>query len=164
MNLRYALFALILAALPLPLLAQDIGLPIGAAPAPVTLEDLDGNAVDLADYMGKKPVLLEFWATWCPLCRALEPQLTAALEKYGGKLEVIMVAVGVNQSPRTVKRHLARHALPGRVVWDGKGAAVRAFSAPGTSYVVLLDANGRVVYTGSGSDQKLLPALARLRF
>jgi hypothetical protein len=47
-------------------------------------------------------------------------------------------------------------------VWDGKGAAVRAFSAPGTSYVVLLDAKGRVIYTGAGSDQKVLPVLAKL--
>jgi thiol-disulfide isomerase/thioredoxin len=163
MNRRRALFALLLAALPLPALAQDIGLAIGATPVPVTLEDLDGNAVDLSQYVGKKPVLLEFWATWCPLCRALEPQLAAAQKQYGSTLEVIVVAVGVNQSPRSVKRHLARHALPGRVVWDGKGAAVRAFSAPGTSYVVLLDAKGRVVYTGSGSGQKLLPALARLK-
>jgi thiol-disulfide isomerase/thioredoxin len=162
MNRFRALFVLMLAALPVPALAQDIGLGIGARPAPVTLEDLDGNAVDLSQYMGKKPVLLEFWATWCPLCRALEPQLAAAQKKYGDKLEVIIVAVGVNQSPRKIKRHLARHALPGRVVWDGKGAAVRAFSAPGTSYVVLLDAKGRVIYTGAGSDQKVLPVLAKL--
>jgi thiol-disulfide isomerase/thioredoxin len=162
MNRFRALFVLMLAALPVPALAQDIGLAIGARPAPVTLEDLDGNAVDLSQYMGKKPVLLEFWATWCPLCRALEPQLAAAQKKYGDKLEVIIVAVGVNQSPRKIKRHLARHALPGRVVWDGKGAAVRAFSAPGTSYVVLLDAKGRVIYTGAGSDQKVLPVLAKL--
>jgi thiol-disulfide isomerase/thioredoxin len=162
MNRFRALFVLMLAALPVPALAQDIGLGIGARPAPVTLEDLDGNAVDLSQYMGKKPVLLEFWATWCPLCRALEPQLAAAQKKYGDKLEVIIVAVGVNQSPRKIKRHLARHALPGRVVWDGKGAAVRAFSAPGTSYVVLLDAKGRVIYTGAGSDQKVLPVLAEL--
>jgi thiol-disulfide isomerase/thioredoxin len=162
MNRFRALFVLMLAALPVPALAQDIGLAIGARPAPVTLEDLDGIAVDLSQYMGKKPVLLEFWATWCPLCRALEPQLAAAQKKYGDKLEVIIVAVGVNQSPRKIKRHLARHALPGRVVWDGKGAAVRAFSAPGTSYVVLLDAKGRVIYTGAGSDQKVLPVLAEL--
>lgn len=162
MNRRHALFVLMLAAFPLPAFAQDIGLEIGATPAAVTLEDLDGNAVDLSQFMGKKPVLLEFWATWCPLCRALEPQLTAAQKKYGRKLDVVVVAVGVNQSPRTIKRHLAKHALPGRVVWDAKGAAVRAFSAPGTSYVVLLDAKGRVVYTGFGSDQKLLPLLAKL--
>ncbi len=142
--------------------AQDIGLAIGATPAAVTLEDLDGKAVDLSQYVGKKPVLLEFWATWCPLCKELEPSLHAAKKKHGDALEVLIVAVGVNQTPRSIKRHVEGHAMPGRMLWDGQGKAVRAFEAPSTSYVVVLDAKGKVVYTGSGADQKLEPVLARV--
>lgn len=142
--------------------AQDIGLPIGSRPAAVTLSDLDGKKVDLAAYIAKKPVLVEFWATWCPLCKALEPQLHAARRRFADKLEVIVVAVGVNQTPRSVKRHVEKHQMPGRVLWDGEGEAVRAFAAPGTSYVVVLDKTGKVVYTGAGSEQKLLPVLARI--
>ena len=48
------------------------------------------------------------------------------------------------------------------VLWDGSGAAVRAFQAPGTSYVVMLDARGKVVYTGYGADQDLEQAVRRL--
>ncbi|HUP88117.1 MAG TPA: TlpA disulfide reductase family protein [Longimicrobiales bacterium] len=141
--------------------AQEIGLAIGSRPPSVTLTDLEGIKVDLAQYIGKKPVLLEFWATWCPLCKALEPQLTSARQRFGNKVEVIVVAVGVNQSPHSIKRHIEKHKMPGRVLWDGDGEAVRAFMAPGTSYVVMLDKAGKVVYTGAGSEQKLLPALAR---
>jgi len=62
-----------------------------------------------------------------------------------------------------VQRHLARHALPAsRVLWDGNGAAVRAFQTPATSYVVLLDRQGKVAYTGIGPDQDLEAALARV--
>jgi hypothetical protein len=71
------------------------------------------------------------------------------------------VAVGVNQSPRSIRRHLTRHELPGRLLWDGKGSAVRAFQAPSTSYVVALDASGTVVYTGLGGDQDIEAAAAR---
>ena len=142
--------------------AQDVGLAIGAKPAAVTLEDLDGKPVDLAQYVGKKPVLLEFWATWCPLCKELEPSLHAAKKAHGAALEVLIVAVGVNQTPRSIKRHLESHTMPGPVLWDGKGAAVRAFEAPSTSYIVVLDAAGKVVYTGAGGDQKLAPVLARV--
>lgn len=141
--------------------AQDIGLSIGAKPAAVTLDDIDGKPFDMSTVIGKKPVLLEFWATWCPLCKALEPQMASAKQKYGDKLEVLVVAVGVNQSPRSIKRHMEKHSLPGRVLWDGDGAAVRAFQAPGTSYVVLLDKTGKVVYTGAGSEQKLLSVLPK---
>jgi thiol-disulfide isomerase/thioredoxin len=142
--------------------AQDIGLPIGSVPAAVTLENLDGQPVDLAKYIGKKPVVVEFWATWCPLCKELEPVLDAAQKKYGDKVEVLIVAVGVNQTPRSIKRHMEKHKMPGQVLWDGQGKAVRAFEAPSTSYIVVLDAKGKVAYTGSGSEQKLEPVLAKL--
>jgi thiol-disulfide isomerase/thioredoxin len=139
-----------------PAAAQEqIGIPLGETPPAAVVEDLDGNSVDLAQWVGKRPVLVEFWATWCPLCAALEPRLRQVAERHGAELEVLIVAVGVNQSPRSVRRHLDRHGLPGRVLWDGRGAAVRAFQTPSTSYVVALDSAGRVVYTGLGEDQDL---------
>ena len=138
--------------------AQDVGLPLGSMPDAVQLETLDGTAVDLSDYIGKKPVLIEFWATWCPLCAALEPKLHAARRQHGEALEVLIVAVGVNQNPRSIRRHLANHDLPGTVLYDARGRATRAFRAPTTSYIVALDAAGRVVYTGVGEDQDIAGA------
>jgi thiol-disulfide isomerase/thioredoxin len=139
---------------------EQIGIAIGATPAAVVLEDLDGNPVDLADYIGGgKPLLLELWATWCPLCKALEPRMDAAYARYGDQVQFFVVAVAVNQSKRRVRRHVERHALPGRVLWDTEGRAVRAFMAPSTSYVVVLDGEGRVAYTGVGEDQDLEAAL-----
>jgi thiol-disulfide isomerase/thioredoxin len=142
--------------------AQDVGLQIGATPAPVVLQDLDGNPVDLGQFIGKKPVLLEFWATWCSLCKALEPRMSAAQKKYGTNVDFIVVAVGVGQTANAVKRHVEKHPLPGRVVFDSEGKAVRAYMAPGTSYVVMLDAKGRVSYTGTGGEQKLDQVLAKV--
>ena len=140
---------------------QDIGLPVGSVPATVTVEDLDGAAFDLGSVVGRKPVLIEFWASWCPLCEALMPQMKAVEAKYGDRLEVLVIAVGVNQTPRSIRRHVAKHPLPGRLLWDGRGRATRAFLAPTTSYVVALDRAGRVVYTGAGEDQDLLAAAAK---
>jgi thiol-disulfide isomerase/thioredoxin len=140
---------------------DEIGIPRGATPPAVTIEDLDGRAVDLAQWVGRKPVLIEFWATWCPTCEALLPKMEAAHRHYGSQVEFIVVAVAVNQSQSTIKRHLERHAMPFRFLWDTNGNAVRAFQAPATSYVVVLDAEGRVVYTGLGSDQDVEAALKR---
>ena len=141
-----------------PLAAQDVGLAVGQVPEAVQLEDIEGNAFDFASVVGRKPVLIEFWATWCPLCAALEPRIRAAKEEHGDALEVIIVAVGVNQSPRSIRRHMEKHAQPGRVVFDARGRASRAYMAPSTSYVVALDAQGRVVYTGVGEDQDIAAA------
>ena len=144
-----------------PVAGQDVGLPLGTVPDAVQVEDLEGAAVDLADYIGKKPVLIQFWATWCPLCAELEPGIRAAQRAHGNALEVLVIAVGVNQNPRTIRRHVQNHAPPGRLLFDGRGRATRAFRAPTTSYVVALDARGRVVYTGVGGEQDIAAAAAR---
>ena len=142
---------------------QDIGLPLGTMPAAAQVEDLDGNALDLARWVGKGPVVVEFWATWCPVCEALFPKLEAAHRRYGDRVTFLVVAVGVNQSPRSIRRHLERHPMSfATVLWDGHGEAVRAFDAFTTSYVVVLDASGKVAYTGAGEDQDITAALAAL--
>lgn len=140
--------------------AQDeIGIPLGSKAQAVTIQDLDGRPVDLGQYIGKQPVLLEFWATWCPLCRALEPRMAAAQRRFGDQVRFIAVAVAVNESRASIKRHLARDPYPLPVLWDANGAAVRAFDAPSTSYIVTLDATGTVRYTGAGEDQDIMAAV-----
>ena len=142
--------------------AQDvIGIPIGETPPAVTLENLNGDSVALSQWIGKKPVIVEFWATWCPICAELLPRMEAAQKKYGDRAEFLVVAVAVNQSKNSVQRHLEKHPMPFTFLWDGNGAAVRAFQAPSTSYIAVLDAKGKVVYTGVGEDQDIEAALSR---
>ncbi len=164
MSIRTSLAALFFAVAvigPTSARAQDVGLPVGTLAKAVRIEDLNGGVVDLAQYVGKKPVLIEFWATWCPICQALSPKLAAAGKKYAGKADILIVAVAVNETPRSIKRHIAKHPMPGRVLWDVDGRATRAFAAPSTSYIVILDRRGKVVYTGTGEDQNVDAALAR---
>ncbi len=153
----------LLAALVAPLAAQeeDVGIAVGATPPAVTVRDLDGKPVDLAQYVGKKPVLVEFWATWCPICKALLPKMEAAQRRYGDKVAFLVVAVAVNESQNSVRRHLSQHPMPFTFLWDADGAAVRAFQAPSTSYIVVLDANGKVVYTGAGEEQDVEGAVGK---
>lgn len=144
-----------------PLAAQDeIGIARGTTPEVVGLEDLDGHPVDLGRWIGKRPLVIQFWATWCPVCEALQPKVRAARAAHGDAVAFLLVAVGVNQSARSVRRYLDRHPDLGPALWDGNGRAVRAFAVPGTSYVVALDRTGTVVYTGFGADQDIAGAFA----
>ena len=142
-----------------PLAAQ---IEVGDTPDAPTLQTLDGQDVDLSQLFGTRPVLVEFWATWCAICRALEPEIRAAHEAYGDRVEFLVVAVGVAQDENGVRRHLERMPMPGRVLWDGRGRAARAFKAPGTGYIVILDETGKAAYVGTGTDQDLRGALARM--
>ncbi len=139
-----------------------VGLPVGTTPDPAVVEDLDGNDVDLSQYVGRRPVLFEFWTAWCEVCEALAPTMEAAHDRYGDRVDFVVVAVGVNQRPRSIRRHLERHPTPFQFVFDARGRATRAYKAPTTAYVVILDADGRVAYTGVGADQDLMSALAQV--
>ena len=150
-----------LAALGAPLHAQT-GLPLGSTAPDARVETVDGKPVQLARYVAKgKPTLIEFWAVWCPNCKALEPQMSAAGKKYAGKVAFVGVAVGVNQSAELVKRYAAKHSLPLTVLYDRDGDAADKYDVPATSYIVVLDRAGKVVYTGVGSEQNIEAAIRR---
>jgi thiol-disulfide isomerase/thioredoxin len=148
---------------PVPALqAQETGLAIGSkAPATTLVETLDGKPFDLGQYVGKTPMLIEFWATWCPNCKQLEPAMEAAAKKYAGKIKFIGVAVSVNQSPERVKLYAEKHALPLEVYFDRKGNAADGYDAAATSYIVVLDKTGTVVYTGLGGTQNIDAAIRK---
>ena len=149
-------------ALPSVLEAQSggVSLSLGTEGPTAELEDLEGNAVSLLDYVeAGKPAVLEFWATWCEQCEALQPQFDQLQARYGEQVSVVAVAVGVSQSVRRVKRHIADHDPGYPYLFDKRGAAVRAYNATTTSIVVVLDADGKVAYTGVGTDQDIIGAV-----
>jgi thiol-disulfide isomerase/thioredoxin len=144
-----------------PVVAQDLGIEVGSRAPAVTVNALDGKPVDLGQYIGKTPMLIEFWATWCPNCRELMPTLLDVEKKYGKRVKFVALAVAINQSPERVRRFLAAHPLPHDTFYDTDGKAAGAFDAPATSYVVVLDKTGKVVYTGLGGKQDLEAALKK---
>lgn len=141
--------------------AQGKGLQIGDKAPTAMVQTLDGEPVDLARFVGKTPVLIEFWATWCPLCRELEPTIKALHEKYDGRLEIVHLVVPQNQTPEKAREYVARRGLPGHFFFDAEGAAYKAFAAYHTSYIVVLDRNGIVVHSEDGPKQDLAVAVER---
>jgi thiol-disulfide isomerase/thioredoxin len=142
--------------------AQDpMGLAVGAKAPGAVVQTLDGKRVDIASYLGKGPVVLEFWALWCGNCKELEPQLLSLVKKYAGKVTFVSVAVSVNESPERVQRYITKYGFTHQVLFDADGAATDAYAVPATSYVVVVDRTGKIVYTGLGGDQKLEAAVAK---
>ena len=156
-----ALVAAAIVAVGRPARAQDLGIQIGSTAPAAKMQMLDGKDGDLSQYIGKTPILIEFWATWCPNCKELEPALMAAAKKYGSQVKFVGVAVSVNETPERVKAFVAKHELPGDQYFDAKGNATGAYDVPATSYVVVLDKAGKVVYTGLGGTQNLEAAIRK---
>ena len=141
--------------------AQDLGIEVGSTAPAAKVFTLDGKEANLSQYIGKTPVIMEFWATWCPNCKELEPALLAAHKKYGTRIKFVGVAVSVNESPEKVKLFVEKHGLPGDHYFDAKGEATGAYDAPATSYVVVFNKAGKVVYTGLGGKQDLEAAIKK---
>lgn len=115
-----------------------------------TFQDGEGNEVTLANFEGKV-VLLNFWATWCPPCRAEMPSIDRlAGEMAGDDLAVIVLSGDRGKSDRIAKfyqeigvEHLAIHQ-------DPRGLLLRAAGALGLPVTLLLDRQGREVARVTG--------------
>ena len=150
---------LLLLLLAAPLAAQTA---VGERATPITVLDLDSKPVRLDARAAGRPMLIEFWATWCDVCEALMPTVRAAHARYGTRVDFIGVNVTVNESRSRVRRWVERERPPYRTLYDESGLAVRTYGAPVTSYVVIVDADGIIRYTGVGEDQELGKILAEV--
>lgn len=112
------------------------------------LNDLKGQAISLSQFKGKRPVLLEFWATWCPYCMAAKPEVASLRKKISRKKLAILginVAAG-GDSLEHVKRFEDDHPSPYPVLYD-KGAVVSSsYGVEGIPLFVVVNKHGDVVY------------------
>lgn len=93
-----------------------------------------------------KPLIVEFWATWCPPCRASIPHLNEAYKKHQSKgLEIIGVT---NEDRPTVSKFLKDVPIDYHVAFDNGGKFSKPFGIKGIPHAMLLDKEGKVVWEG----------------
>jgi thioredoxin-like negative regulator of GroEL len=141
--------------------AQGAGIAVGQHAPGAAVTMLDGKATDVNKFLGRTPTVIEFWAKWCGNCRELAPALHAAADKYQGRVTFVTVAVSVDETPDDVAQFAREHGIAGTVVFDGTGAAVDAYNVPGTSYLIVIDRNGTIVYAGAGGTQDVEAAVRK---
>ena len=138
---------------PPPLERVPLDAPLG--------QTLDGNAVRLSDFAGM-PVVVFFWASWCPHCRNELPEMERL--QLAAKKERVRV-VGINVEEREVFRKLHR-GLADKMqmlhTYDPDQASTKAFAAPGTlPYTLVVRADGTVAHTVSGWGEGQLDIIIR---
>ncbi len=115
-----------------------------------TLRDLKGNDVRLADYSGKV-VLLEFWATWCPPCRASVPEFIALQNQYRDK-NVVILAVSLDEG-KDVTAKLADFVREQKINYTilvGNEKVSQAYNVKSIPALFIIDKSGVIVSTQVG--------------
>lgn len=111
------------------------------------LPSVDGSYMRLSDYQGKKPVLLYFWATWCPACMEVKSQVLRLRKKIDREeMEILAINVGSGDSFERVKRFQQAHPMPWPVLYDEEGKMSSSFGVQGIPLFILFNEEGETVY------------------
>jgi len=118
-------------------------------PAPaLLLPDMDGVKHDIRDYRGR-PVIINFWATWCPPCRRELPSMNRAWKKIKDE-GIVMLAVDVGEDEDTVFTFMADYPIDFTVLLDSSGEITARWPVVGLPTTFVLDREGRLVYQAIG--------------
>jgi len=133
--------------------------PVVGHPAPdVALTTVAGEAFTLSALRGK-PVVLNFWATWCPPCRAELPELQAAHERYAG--QVIVAGVNQMEPPASVAAFAGQAGLSFPLPLDARGDVSRRYAVRSLPTTFFIDRGGviRRIQIGPVTEATLAQAL-----
>ena len=111
-------------------------------PAPdFTVQDWDGNEVQLSDYFGK-PIVLNFWAHWCGPCESEMPEFNGVWEELGGEVTFLMVHVGPDVEDGKAKVTENEYTFP--VLFDNESAAANFYGIGAYPTSIFINAEGHI--------------------
>jgi len=139
------------AALPWPSVACAATMPLRQSTPPMstTIRDKDGKPLSLNGFWGM-PLLINFWATWCPPCVAELPALDRASHTLAGEVKILLISVDRGGSKKALPFLRDRGISHPHFAFDANGALSREMGVRGlpTSYLVTADQHHCWTYQG----------------
>ena len=116
-----------------------------------TVQDWEGNMVKLSDFFGK-PIVLNFWASWCPPCKAELPDFDDACKKYDGEVVFLMVNMTDNQmeTVEVAKDFIKTYGYDFPVYFDVDYQAAMVYGVRSIPQTYFINAEGEAVATATG--------------
>lgn len=115
-----------------------------------TVLDNDGNAVKLSDFKGK-PVVLNFWATWCYYCKVEMPDFNSAYKNYPDvQFMMVNATDGVQETLENAKEYITNEQFEFDVFYDTGLEAVNAYYVTGFPSTFFINKDGELITRGNG--------------
>ena len=117
-----------------------------------TVYDLEGNAHKLSDFRGK-PVIVNFWASWCGPCKSEMPDFQAKFEEYGEDIQFLMVNLtdGSQETVDSAQDYIDGQGYTFPVYFDTDYSGAIAYSVSAVPATYFIDENGALVAYGKGA-------------
>ncbi len=127
-----------------------VGINVGERAPDFTLPDLDGKSVSLSDFRGHV-VILDFWASWCPPCRASMPKLREYYEEFKDR-GLVLVGVSLDRSAEDARYFLEKNGYTDFIpLWGSVSASqgvAREYGIYGIPHTFVLDPEGVIRFSG----------------
>ena len=116
-----------------------------------TAMDSNGNLVSLSDFVGK-PVILNFWASWCSPCKSEMPDFESAFQQYGEEIQFMMVNMtdGSQETEGSAKAFIAESGYSFPIFFDVEYSAAMAYGVTSIPATYFVNAEGNLVAYGIG--------------
>lgn len=118
-----------------------------------TVYDANGNPVKLSDYFGK-PIVLNFWASWCPPCKAEMPDFQEVYQEMGSQVQFLMVNTTTSDTLADAKALIQSAGYTFPVFYDTKDSASIAYSISSWPKTYFINADGQIVARANGAISK----------
>ena len=118
----------------------------------VTILDASGKEVQLQSLVGK-PIILNFWASWCPPCKQEMPDFEAAYKKYGTDIQFMMVNMtdGGRETIATAEKYIASQGYSFPVYFDTKQEAAIEYGVSAIPTTYFINAQGHIIAYAAGA-------------
>lgn len=121
---------------------------VGKKAPEFTVKNLSGKSVPLSAFKGK-PILLNFWATWCPYCREERPSLNSLYREYKDR-GLVIISVSTDRSPQKVRAYLERIPMNFIILMDNDSKAARLYGVYSLPTNFLIDREGIIKHKFMG--------------